>query len=94
MVEFAGASLVSPATVNANQPATGLLATLEFTAGNFGSTTPTLTQHVLLVTGETLGSLLFTESGTTLNVVPEPATGALVAFGLAALALRRRSSQT
>ncbi|MCZ6783399.1 MAG: PEP-CTERM sorting domain-containing protein [Proteobacteria bacterium] len=58
--------------------------------------TPTLTQHVLLgtITGVTLGSLPFTESGTTLNVVPEPGTGALVAFGLAALALRRRSSQT
>lgn len=84
-VDLAAASLLSNATLDADQPASFVLATLHFTALGIGTSPLAITQAVLANTaGGSIGTSLV---GTSIDVVvPEPASLALVALGLAGLA--------
>lgn len=73
-----------------------LAATLNFTAKAFGSSALTLAPSGLAVFASSLGDPIDVAFGNgSVNVVPEPATWASMAFGLALLPmwLRRRRSQ-
>ena len=102
LVELAETSLWAPGEINTYQPASGVLATLTFTAQGVGSVTLSPLQVSLTgtVTGEQEGTLSGTATSLTLSIVPEPGTSLLVALGCAGLAagarrraLRARSSR-
>jgi hypothetical protein len=93
LVKLGEASLWAPGVVNANQPASGLLATLTFAAQAAGSVNlsfPLLSLTGTLV-GEHEGTLPASATSLVLTIeplvpVPEPGTLALVALGCAVLA--------
>lgn len=87
LVELGASSLLDPATINANQPASGVLATIQLQAAAVGTSALTLPQVVLggTITGTQEGTLSATASGLTLVVTPEPGTLGLLLLGLAAL---------
>ena len=87
-VDLALASLLPDAVLDANQPASFVLATLHFTALGLGLSPLAIAQAVLANTPG--GAIPTTLAGTSIEVVvPEPASLALVALGLAALARRK-----
>lgn len=91
-LDFAVASLLSSASLDASQPASFVLATITFQAGAAGDAALTLTQALLADTIGAPGSNqipIGSLTGATITVVPEPGTLALVALGVAALARRR-----
>lgn len=92
IVDFAAASLLSSATLDAQQPASFVLATLTFVAGPAGVSALSIAQAILADTiGGPGGNAIPIDelTGTEITVVvPEPATLALLALGLAALGRR------
>jgi len=91
-LDVAGASLLSSATLDANQPASFLLATITFQAGAAGEVALAITEAVLADTSNVPGGNQIpvdSLGGANVTVVPEPGTLALLATGLAALARRR-----
>jgi hypothetical protein len=90
-LDFAGASLLSSATLDANQPASFTLATITFQAGSVGNVALAIPQALLASAAGTGGTPIAVDSlvGANVTIVPEPRTLALVAFGVAALARRR-----
>jgi hypothetical protein len=93
LVELGETSLWDASVVDANQPASGLLATLVFEVEAAGSISLSLTQLALWGTRVSLpeGSLPATGAGLLLTAeVPEPATAALLVLGLLGLAGARR----
>lgn len=93
VVDFAAASLLANATLDAAQPASFVLATLTFQAGAAGEVALAITQAVLANTiGGPGGNQIPVDAlvGATVTVVPEPGTAVLLAVGLAALAGRGR----
>lgn len=93
-VNLAAASLVAPADVNAAQPASGVLASLEFLVQAPGTTTLAFTQIALsgTISGTSQGTLAASASPLGLSVVPEPAT--LMLLSSVALALRRSARRS
>lgn len=92
VVDFAAASFLSSATLDAQQPASFVLATLTFQAGAAGLAPLAVTQALLADTiGGPGGNQILVGSllGATITVVPEPGTLLLLALGLASLAARR-----
>jgi hypothetical protein len=95
LVELGETSLWDTSVVDANQPASGVLATLVFEVQAPASSALSLTQLALWgsLVGGGEGALPATGVGLeVITVVPEPGTGALVLFGLLGLARRRRAS--
>jgi hypothetical protein len=93
VVDFAAASLLSAAALDASQRASFVLATLLFQAGAQGSVPLAVTQAVLAdAIGGPGGNQIPVSQllGATVTVVPEPGTLALLALGLAALASQRK----
>jgi hypothetical protein len=92
VVELGEATLLDPALVNANQPAAGVLATLEFLAVAEGTTTLSFTQLGLggTISGTQEGSLSGTGGTLFLEVVaPEPGAVGPLLLGLGALGALR-----
>ena len=89
-VDLAETSLLSNATLDANQPVTFVLATLLFLALAPGTSPLAITQAVLANTAGG-GSIAATLSGASVTVlaVPEPISIGLVGLGLCALAAQR-----
>lgn len=89
VVDLLELSLLSVATLNALQPAAFLLATLHFDGLAAGETAIEITDAIL---GDALGNPLSASLvGASVVVLPEPATLALLAAGLASLSgLRQR----
>jgi hypothetical protein len=103
LVTFAASSLLDPATVNASQPASGTLATLEFLATSAGTAVFSFTGVDLAgttgtPTQTTEGTLLATTSGLSVPIlavpVPEPGTACLILLGLSALGCARKASKS
>jgi hypothetical protein len=91
-VDLAETSLLSNATLHANQPDTFVLATLFFTAQALGITPLAITQSVLASTAG--GAFPVDLTNTSIEVVvPEPGTLALVGGGVAWLVARRRQGR-
>jgi hypothetical protein len=92
LVKLGESSLWAPGVVNANQPASGVLATLTFAAQAAGSVTLSFPQISLTGTlsGVQEGTLPVSATSLALTIqavpVPEPGTLALVALGCAVLA--------
>lgn len=96
LVTFAATSLLDPAFINANQPAAGALATLQFLATGAGTASFSYTGVDVsgTITGVTEGPLSATTSGLdVLIVIPEPGTASLILLGLLALRRAPRSSR-
>ena len=93
LIEIGEASLLDPAIINASQPASFVVARLEFTAQAQGSTSLAFAQIALsgTVSGTTEGTLPGSGAPRPLTVVPEPGTAGLLGCGLVALARLRRS---
>jgi hypothetical protein len=94
-VNLAVSSLLDPATINANQPASGPLATLHFLATGVGTASFSFTGVDVAGTidGTTEGTLSATTVGLDVVIVPEPGTACLILLGLSALSFLRKSSR-
>lgn len=98
LVTLGEASLWAPGIVNTYQPASGLLATLTFTAQAAGSVN--LSFPLLSLTGTLIGEqegtlpVSATSLALTIEAVPEPGTLALVALGCAVLARQAPARRT
>lgn len=93
-VDLAATSLLANATLDAQQPASFVLATLHFVALAPGTSALAITQAVLADTagGPGNNSIAADLAGADVTVVPEPGTAALLAMGIALFHARRRRS--
>lgn len=93
IVELGESTLLDAATINAAQAASGVVATLQFTAVMVGNSSLDFGQLVAsgTISGTTEDTLVANGVGSSLAItpVPEPASASLVVLGLAAMALRR-----
>jgi hypothetical protein len=96
VVTFAAASLLDPAVINANQPASGALATLEFLANAEGTAVFSLlgVDVAGTISGTTEGPLSASTQDLSVGIVPEPGTAMLVLLGLAGLGFLRRPARS
>jgi hypothetical protein len=92
VVDFAAASLLSSATLDADQPASFVLATITFQAGAEGSVALTIPQALLADTTGSGGAPIPVGEliGANVTVVPEPGALVLLGTGVAALTGRWR----
>ncbi len=89
LVDAFEVSLLTPAGLDALQPASFTLATLFFWGAAPGTSPLTLTQALV---GDAFGTqLLVTPSNASITIVPEPATIFLMGLGLVVLGVRRRA---
>jgi hypothetical protein len=88
-VELKEVSELSTDTLVTNQPANFTLATISFVAGTPGTTSIGISK-ITLPDGNGVLLAITGVSGSTLTVLPEPASGLLVAAGLCSLSLAAR----